>query len=128
MVTTKVTTVWDAATVLAGLSSARTPWLTLALAGPADHSRLAATAADPDVTVIDITDPQAVPVTISPFEPAPGYPVQAYADRLAGLSRRRSASASRSPGPCGRDCGEPTRTAAGTCAPARPVPARSSRP
>jgi hypothetical protein len=37
------------ATVLAGLSSARTPWLTLALAGPVDHGRLAATAADPDV-------------------------------------------------------------------------------
>src|SRR6185437_15585673 len=85
MVTTKVTTAWDAATVLAGLSSARTPLLTLALAGPADHGRLAATAADPDVTVIDITDPQAVPVTISAFEPAPGYPVQAHADRLAGL-------------------------------------------
>jgi len=51
--------VQDAATVLAGLSSARTPWLTLALAGPADHGRLAATAADPDVTVIDITNPQA---------------------------------------------------------------------
>src|SRR5690348_15902873 len=85
MVTTKVTAAQDAATVLAGLSSARTPWLTLALAGPADHDRLAATAADPDVTVIDITNPQAVPVTISPFEPAPGYPVQAHADRLAGL-------------------------------------------
>ena len=24
-------------------------------------------------------------MTISPFEPAPGYPVQAHADRLAGL-------------------------------------------
>ena len=37
MVTIKVTAARDAATVLAGLSSARTPWLTLALAGPADH-------------------------------------------------------------------------------------------
>src|SRR5205085_26884 len=34
MVTTRVTTAQDAATVLAGLSSARMPWLTLALAGP----------------------------------------------------------------------------------------------
>ncbi|HEX5299209.1 MAG TPA: hypothetical protein VFW50_19670 [Streptosporangiaceae bacterium] len=85
MVIIRVITAQDAATALAGLSSARTPWLTLALAGPADHGRLAATAADPDVTVVDITDPQAVPVTVSPFEPAPGYPVQAHADRLAGL-------------------------------------------
>ena len=72
-----------AATVLAELSSARTPWLALALAGPAGRSLLAA--APGDVTVIDITDPQAVPVTVNPLEPAPGYPVQAHADRLAGL-------------------------------------------
>ena len=85
MVTFRVTTAQDAATVLAGLSSARTPWLTLALAGPVDHGRLAATAADPDVTAVGITDPQTVPVTVSPFEPAPGCPVQAHADRLAGL-------------------------------------------
>ena len=71
-----------AATVLAELSSARTPWLALALAGPAALSRLEAAG---DVTVIDITDPQAVPVMVNPFEPAPGYPVQAHADRLAGL-------------------------------------------
>src|ERR1051326_5519257 len=85
MVTTRVTAARDAATVLAGLSSARTPWLTLALAGPADHGRLAATAADPHVTVIDITDPQAGPGTISPSEPPRGSPVQPHADRLAGL-------------------------------------------
>src|SRR5215468_7139767 len=89
MVTIRVTAVQDAATVLAGLSSARTPWLTVALVGPADHGRLAAAAAAAaevgDVTVVDITDPQAVPVMVNPFEPAPGYPIQAHADRLAGL-------------------------------------------
>src|SRR5205823_478023 len=85
MVTTRVTTAQDAATVLAGLSSARMPWLTLALASPADHGRLAAVAAAGDVTVVDITDPQAVPVMVNPFGPAPGYPVQAHADRLGGL-------------------------------------------
>jgi uncharacterized protein len=72
--------VQDATTVLAELSSARTPWIALALAG---RGRLAAVAGD--VTVIDITDPQAVPVMVNPLEPAPGYPVQAHADRLAGL-------------------------------------------
>jgi hypothetical protein len=84
MVTIRVTAAQDAATVLAGLSSARTPWFTLALAGPADRGRLAAAAAG-DVTVVDITDPQAVPVMVNPFEPASGYPVQAHVDRLAGL-------------------------------------------
>jgi uncharacterized protein len=78
-----VTIVQGAATVLAELSSARTPWLALAPAGPAGRSLLAA--APRDVTVIDLTDPQAVPVTVNPLEPAPGYPVQAHADRLAGL-------------------------------------------
>ncbi len=72
-----------AATVLAELSSARTPWLALAPADPAARSLLAAVPRD--VTVIDITDPQAVPVTVNPLEPASGYPVQAHADRLAGL-------------------------------------------
>jgi hypothetical protein len=72
-----------AAAVLAELSSARTPWLALVPVGPAGRSLLAAVPRD--VTVIDITDPQAVPVTVNPFEPAPGYPVQAHADRLAGL-------------------------------------------
>jgi uncharacterized protein len=43
-----------------------------------------AAAAD-EITVIDIADPQAVPMTLNPLEPAPGYPVQAHAERLAGL-------------------------------------------
>jgi hypothetical protein len=85
-VSTQVTTVQDAATFLAELSSARTPWLVLALAGAAGRGPLAAAAvAAGDVTVVDITDPQAVPMTVNPLEPAPGYPVQAHIDRLAGL-------------------------------------------
>ena len=72
-----------AAAVLAELSSARTPWLALAPADPAARRLLAAVPCD--VTVMDITDPQAVPVTVNPFEPAAGYPVQAHTDRLAGL-------------------------------------------
>src|SRR5260370_42553348 len=42
-------------------------------------------AAADEITVIDLADPQAVPMTLNPLEPAPGYPVQAHADRLAGL-------------------------------------------
>jgi len=76
-----VTIVQDAGATLAGLGSARTPWLALALGGPATDLAPAAG----DVTVIDIADPQAVPVTVNPLEPGPGYPVQAHADRLAGL-------------------------------------------
>ena len=37
------------------------------------------------ITVIDIADPQAVPMTVNPFEPVPGYPVQAHAERLTAL-------------------------------------------
>jgi len=73
----------DAGAVLAGLSSARTPWLALAMAGPAGHRRLVPAASE--VTVIDIADPGTVPVTVNPLQPGPGYPVQAHADRLAGL-------------------------------------------
>ena len=73
----------DARATLAGLSSARMPWLALAMAGPAARTRLAPVAGD--VTVIDIADPQVVPVTVNPLEPGRGYPVQAHADRLAGL-------------------------------------------
>jgi hypothetical protein len=38
-----------------------------------------------DVTVIDIADPQAVPLTVNPLDPGPGQHVQTHADRLSGL-------------------------------------------
>src|SRR5260370_691968 len=38
-----------------------------------------------EITVIDIADPEAVPMPVSPLEPSPGYRVQAHADRVAGL-------------------------------------------
>src|SRR5260370_32347292 len=37
-----------------------------------------------EITVIDIADPEAVPMPVNPLEPAPVYPVQAHADRGAG--------------------------------------------
>jgi hypothetical protein len=63
-----VTTAQDAATVLTGLSSARTPWLTLALADPADYGRLA-TAAAGDVTVVDITIAARAPALRTSYDP-----------------------------------------------------------
>ncbi len=73
----------DTGTVLAELSSAGMPWLAIDMAGPGGLGRLALGAGD--ATVIDIADPHAVPVTVNPLEPGPRYPVQAHADRLAGL-------------------------------------------
>ncbi len=73
----------DAGAVLAGLSSAGTPWLALAMGGPAAQGRLVRVAGP--ATVIDIADPATVPVTVNPLQPGPGYPVQAHADRLAAL-------------------------------------------
>ncbi len=78
-----MTTAQDTGTVLAELSSAGMPWLTIDLAGPGSLGRLALDAGD--ATVIDIADPYAVPVTVNPLEPGPRYPVQAHADRLGGL-------------------------------------------
>lgn len=69
--------------MLAELSSAGMPWLAIDMAGPASPARLVLSAGD--ATVIDLADPQAVPVEVNPFEPGPGYPVQAHADRVAGL-------------------------------------------
>jgi uncharacterized protein len=70
-------------TVLAGLTAARVPWLALAAAegGRPDPGLTSGG----DTAVIDITDPQSPPVTLNPLEPETGYPVQAHADRLAGL-------------------------------------------
>ena len=65
----------------------RTPWLAVALAGPAAQARLAPVIGAPVIgaaTVIDIADPQAVPLMVNPLEPGPGQ-VQAHADRLGGL-------------------------------------------
>jgi uncharacterized protein len=69
--------------ILHELTSARVPWLALARAGSGRQDRHLRTMSD--VTVIDLADPHVPPVTVNPFEPEPGYPVQAHADRLAGL-------------------------------------------
>jgi uncharacterized protein len=66
--------------VLTELSAARVPWLALAR-----DLRTRSDATVIDATVIDPADPHVPPVTVNPLEPEAGYPVQAHADRLAGL-------------------------------------------
>ena len=61
--------------VLTDLTSAGVPWLALAR----DLRTVN------DATVIDLTDPHVPPVTLNPFEPEAGHPVQPHAERLAGL-------------------------------------------
>lgn len=85
-------------TVLGELSSAGVPWLAIDMAGTAGAAWSTGSAgfaggggAGPlagspgDATILDLADPHAVPVTVNPLEPAPGYPIQAHTDRVAGL-------------------------------------------
>jgi uncharacterized protein len=65
------------------LGSAGAPWLAIDMAGPVSPASLALSGGD--TMLIDLADQHAVPVAVNPFEPAPGYPIQAHADRLAGL-------------------------------------------
>jgi hypothetical protein len=110
--------------LLAELSSAGRPWLAIDMAGSANLVRSRG-----DVTVIDIADPYAAPVTVNPLEPGPGpgYPVQAHSDRLAGLFEAAFWPAEPSRPRCGRDCGGPTPAAAGDPTGAA-TPAGSRRP
>lgn len=62
-------------TVLTELTSARVPWLALAR----DLRTIG------DGILIDLADPHVPPVMVNPFEPETGCPVQAHAERLAGL-------------------------------------------
>jgi uncharacterized protein len=64
------------------LTAARVPWLALALDGSAGRDRYAL---PEGAVVIDITDPHVPPVMVNPLEPDRGYPIQAHADRVAGL-------------------------------------------
>jgi len=71
--------------VLGELTAARVPWLALALPGSAGGLAQALSAPAGDAVVIDLTDPHVPPVMVNPLEPERGYPVQAHADRVAGL-------------------------------------------
>ncbi len=69
--------------MLGELSSAGMAWLAIDMAGPGGSGSLVLSPGD--ARVIDIADPDAVPAAVNPLEPAPGYPIQAHADWLAGL-------------------------------------------
>jgi hypothetical protein len=79
--------------VLGRLTAAGTRWFA-AVPAPAVAAGLPDAWRD-DVTVIDATNPRYAPLTVNPFEPAPGCPVPAHADRLAALFE----AAFRPPGP-----------------------------
>jgi hypothetical protein len=78
-----VATAQDTGAVLGELSSTGTPWFAIDMAGIASPGWLARSAGQ--ATVIDIADLNQVPVAVNPLEPGPGYPIQAHADRVAGL-------------------------------------------
>jgi len=71
--------------VLGELTAARVPWLALALRGSASGTGQAVSAPAGEAVVIDLTDPHVPPVMVNPLEPERGCPVQAHADRVAGL-------------------------------------------
>ena len=64
--------------VLARLTGANTPWFAVTSWPGAAAPGLAA-------AVIDVCELRDVPITVDPFEPPPGCPVQAHVERLAGL-------------------------------------------
>ena len=76
--------------LLEQLSAAGVPWLAIepvkseyaAMAGRLSHRGPGA--AGP-VTVINPADPAAIPVSVNPLAPEPGYPVQAHIDMLRAL-------------------------------------------
>ena len=67
--------------LLGQLTSAGVPWLAV---GPAGHGHAAGLAAA-GVTVVNPCDPGAVPLTVSPFAPEPGYPVLAHIALVGSL-------------------------------------------
>ena len=71
--------------VLSELTVARVPWLALALPGSAGFLGRGQSGLVGDAVVVDVTDPHVPPIMVNPLEPGRGYPVQAHADRVAGL-------------------------------------------
>ncbi len=70
--------------VLGQLTSLGLAWLVVDPAG-AGYETLVAGPDQPPVMVINPCDPDAVPLTVSPLAPEPGYPLQAHLAMLRGL-------------------------------------------
>ena len=69
--------------VLGELTAAGRPWLAIDMPGCAGRARSWPDGCD--AAVIGLADPQVPPVMVNPFEPEPGFAVQAHARRLAEL-------------------------------------------
>ncbi len=70
--------------VLGQLTSLGLAWLVVDPAG-AGYQTLVAGPDQPPVMIINPCDPDAVPLTVSPLAPEPGYPLQAHLGMLRGL-------------------------------------------
>ena len=72
--------------LLEQLSRAGLPWLAIEPA-KSEYAAMAGRLADlgAAVTVVNPSDPGAVPLSVNPLEPEPGYPVQAHIDMVRAL-------------------------------------------
>ncbi|MGV9301876.1 ATP-binding protein [Nonomuraea sp. NPDC004354] len=69
--------------LLERLSAVKIPWLAIEPA-KSEYAAMAGRVAEP-VTVINPSAPDAVPFSVNPLEPEPGYPVQAHIDMVRAL-------------------------------------------
>jgi len=71
--------------LLEGLTRARLPWLAIEPAKSEYAAMAGRVEGIAQVTVINPTDPQAIPLSVNPLAPEPGYPVQAHIDMVRAL-------------------------------------------
>src|SRR5258707_2106617 len=72
--------------VLEQLTRAGIPWLAIEPVKSEYAAMASRIAGGGQVTVINPSDPAAVPLSVNPLEPEPGYPVQAHIDMVRALS------------------------------------------
>jgi hypothetical protein len=74
--------------LLTGLAGAGLPWLVIEPVKseyPGMAGRLAGLGPAGEVTVLNPADPAAIPLSVNPLAPEPGYPVQAHIDMVRAL-------------------------------------------
>src|ERR1700728_1264311 len=71
--------------MLEQLTGAGIPWLAIEPAKSEYAAMAGRIAGNGHVTVINPSDPAAVPLSVNPLEPEPGYPVQAHIDMVRAL-------------------------------------------
>ena len=71
--------------ILEQCSRAGLPWLAIEPAKSEYAAMAGRLEGTTDVTVINPTDPRAVPLSVNPLAPEPGYPVQAHIDMVRAL-------------------------------------------